>query len=64
MNSALKLRKNIYVDKKMKYLSPIAIKNIMNFYKNTDYAALKTLKDYKFITEDIYELYCKSPNVE
>ena len=64
MNPVFKIRENIYVDKKLKYLSPIAIKNIMNFYKNTDYAALKTLKDYNLITEEIYELYCKSPIVE
>jgi hypothetical protein len=40
-----------------KYLSPKAIKNIKNFYKNSDYRALEKLVDYNFITKDLFEKY-------
>lgn len=40
-----------------KYLSPKAIKNIINFYKDTDYKALQKLLDYNFITKDLFEEY-------
>jgi len=39
------------------FLSPKAIKNILNFYKNTDYKALQKLVEYNFITEDLFEKY-------
>ena len=40
-----------------KYLSPKAIQNIINFYKDTDYKALQKLVDYNFITKDLFEKY-------
>ena len=40
-----------------KYLSPKAIKNILNFYKDTDYKALQRLVEYNFITKDLFEKY-------
>jgi len=45
-----------------KYLSPLAINNLINFYKDTDYAALNELYNYKWIdkkTLDSYYLYTK-----
>lgn len=40
-----------------KYLSQTAIKNIINFYKETDYKALKVLLEYNFINEELYNSY-------
>ena len=40
-----------------KYLSPKAIHNIKNFYKNSDYKALQKLVDYNFISKDLFEKY-------
>jgi hypothetical protein len=40
-----------------KFLSPKAIKNILNFYKDTDYKALQKLVEYNFITQELYEKY-------
>ena len=40
-----------------KYLSPKAIKNIINFYKDTDYKVLQKLVEYKFITKELFEKY-------
>ena len=48
-------RKN--TSKLSKILSPLAIKNIKDFYKNTDYKALKVLFDYGFINKKIYNDY-------
>ena len=39
------------------YLSYKAIKNILNFYKDTDYKALEKLVEYNFITKDLFEKY-------
>jgi hypothetical protein len=57
MNENLKLRENVYIDKSMKYLSPLAIKNLIEWYNNTDYAALKQLLKYGFITEELFSSY-------
>jgi hypothetical protein len=59
LNSDLKLRENVYVDNSMKYLSPLAIQNIINWYKNTDYAALEQLHNHGWISKDILESYYK-----
>ena len=59
VNSDLKLRENVYVDKSMKYLSPLAIQNIINWYKSTDYAALEQLHNYGWITKEFLESYYK-----
>ena len=40
-----------------KFLSSKAIKNILNFYKDTDYKALQKLVEYNFITKDLFERY-------
>jgi len=40
-----------------KFLSPLAIKNIKEFYKNTDYKTLKVLLEEGFITKDTYDSY-------
>ena len=39
------------------FLSPIAIKNILKFYENTDYKALQKLVKYNFITKSLFEKY-------
>jgi hypothetical protein len=57
LDENLKLRENIYIDKSMKYLSPVAIKNIIDWYKDTDYATLQKLLEYEFITEEIFISY-------
>lgn len=40
-----------------KFLSELAILNIKNFYKNTDYTALQKLYEYKFISKELFEKY-------
>ena len=42
-----------------KYLSEKAIKNILNFYKESDYKALKKLLEYNFITKELFDEYHK-----
>ena len=46
-----------------KYLSPLAIRNIINFYKNTDYKALEELHNYGWISKEILDSYYKYPIV-
>jgi hypothetical protein len=58
-----KVRENVYVDKSMKYLSPLAIKNIIDHYKNTDYAALDVLCNYGWISKETLESYYKYENI-
>lgn len=50
-----KIRNNNF--KTNKYLSEQAIKNLINFYKYTDYKALKILKEYNFISEELLSEY-------
>jgi hypothetical protein len=57
LNENIKLRENVYLDKSMKYLSPLAIKNIVEWYKDSDYAALKQLLEYEFIDEELFSSY-------
>lgn len=38
-------------------LSKLAKNNLYEFYKDTDYSALKKLLDYKLITKDLYDKY-------
>jgi hypothetical protein len=52
-----KLRENIYVDKSMKYLSPLAIKNIIEWYRNSDYLALNIIYKNGWITEKVLNSY-------
>jgi len=55
INPKKKIRKNN--NNNSKYLSPKAIENIKNFYKNSDYKALQKLVDYNFISKDLFEKY-------
>jgi hypothetical protein len=57
LKSDLKIRVNVFSDKSAKYLSDLAIKNIINWYKNTDYASLKTMLDFGFIDDETYNSY-------
>ena len=52
-----KVRENTYLDSSMKYLSPFAIKNIIEWYKPTDYRALLVLKNHGFISQETLESY-------
>ena len=56
-NSKIHYRKN--KNEYNKYLSKKALENILNFYKNTDYLALKKLVQYKFISKEILNDYYK-----
>jgi len=57
-NTNLKLRNNI-INSKDKFLSKKAIDNLLNFYKNTDYMALKKLVKYNFISKNLFDEYYK-----
>jgi hypothetical protein len=57
-NRSLKIiRKNIYIKDESKYLSPLAIQNLIEWYKNTDYTALQQLKEYDWITQETLDSY-------
>jgi hypothetical protein len=47
-----------------KELSPLAIKNIINFYKNTDYKALEELNNHGFISKEQLASYYKYDNIK
>ena len=49
------IRKNTHNNDK--FLSPRAIKNILNFYKDTDYKALQKLVEFNLITKELYKSY-------
>jgi hypothetical protein len=55
ITNKLILREN--KNKHNKLLSPKAIKNILNFYKHTDYKALQKLVEYNYITKELFEEY-------
>lgn len=57
LDETLKLRENKYVDASMKYLSPLAIQNIINWYKDTDYFILKQLLNDGWINEITFNMY-------
>ena len=59
LDSDLKIRENVYIDKSMKYLSPLAIQNIIEWYRHTDYAALEQLHNHGWITKEFLESYYK-----
>ena len=54
LNEKKNKRKN---NDKDEYLSPQAIKNLKDFFKNTEYKTLKTLYDYNFIDKEYLD-YC------
>lgn len=56
LDENLKLRENVYVDSSMKYLSPLAIQNIIDWYKE-DYDALKKLAENGWIDESTLNMY-------
>lgn len=56
LDSTLKLRENVYIDKSMKHLSPLAIKNIIKWYES-DYKALEKLLINGWITQGVYDSY-------
>jgi hypothetical protein len=57
LDETTKLRENVYLDKSMKYLSPLAINNIINWYKDTDYAALQELCRHGWINQNLLSSY-------
>jgi hypothetical protein len=57
LDKTVKIRENVFTDKSKKYLSPLAIKNLLEWYKNTDYAALKQLLKFEFIDQATYDSY-------
>jgi hypothetical protein len=56
-NTNTHLRENKNSSMESKYLSPLAIKNLLEFYKNTDYAALKALYESGWITKEVLDSY-------
>jgi len=52
-----KVREN--KNKNDKFLSSIAIQNLLNFYKDTDYKALQTMLEHKLITKKLFDSYYK-----
>ena len=57
LNSELFLRENVYVDKSLKSLSPLAITNIVEWYKETDYKALKVLNKKGWVSDETLKSY-------
>ena len=57
LGKGLKLRENIYVDKSMKYMSDLAIKNVIEWYKTTDYKALNILMKKGWVSNDTLKSY-------
>ena len=57
LDDNLKLRENVYLDKSMKYLSPLAIQNIIDWYTPTDYVILKQLVTEGWISEATFNMY-------
>jgi hypothetical protein len=57
LDETMKLRENIYIDKTMKYLSPLAIRNIIDWYKDTDYRALEMLLKHGWISQELFSSY-------
>ena len=53
--------KNIYSSEESKYLSPLAITNLIEFYKNTDYAALIELNKHGWISDEVLSSYYMYP---
>ena len=54
-----KINENILARPKDKYLSELAIKNIIEWYKDTDYAALIEMEKHGWITKEVLESYYK-----
>jgi len=52
---------NSFSSKESKYLSPLAVANLIEFYKDTDYAALIELNRHGWITDEVLALYYTYP---
>ena len=61
LNKNIKIRNNIYSSEESKYLSPLAINNLIEFYKDTDYKALIELKNYGWISDEVLASYYMYP---
>jgi hypothetical protein len=61
LNTEHVVRKNIFSQTESKYLSPLAIINLIKFYKDTDYAALIELNKHGWITDEVLALYYTYP---
>ena len=61
--SNMHCRKNKSSSNESKYLSPLAIQNLIKWYKNTDYLALQELYKYNFITKEILDSYYVYNNI-
>jgi hypothetical protein len=48
---------NSFSSNQSKYLSPLAIANLIEFYKDTDYAALIELNKHGWISDEVLALY-------
>ena len=57
LNTEHVVRKNIYSSKESKYLSPLAITNLIEFYKDTDYKSLIELNKHGWISDEVLALY-------
>jgi hypothetical protein len=56
-----KIKINNYSSKESKYLSPLAIENIVNYYKDSDYAALIELNKHGWISDETLKSYYTYP---
>ena len=61
LNTEHIVRRNIFSSTQSKYLSPLAIQNLIEFYKDTDYAALKELNKHGWISDEVLALYYTYP---
>jgi hypothetical protein len=59
LKNKAKVRENPLNDK---YLSPLAIKNLINYFHNSEYKALKVLHKYGWIDEQTYQSYFSYKN--
>jgi len=57
LGKGLKLRENVYIDKSMNYMSELAIKNIVEWYKDTDYKALNVLVSKGWVSSETLNSY-------
>jgi hypothetical protein len=61
LNTNHVVRKNVFCSNQSKYLSPLAIQNLIDFYKTTEYAALIELNKHGWITDEVLALYYTYP---
>jgi hypothetical protein len=61
LNTEHVVRKNTFSSNQSKYLSPLAIANLIEFFKDTDYAALIELNKHGWISDDVLASYYMYP---